>query len=440
MIPCRRTAAIAALVALCVALTAVGPSVGPAAAAALPSPPASASAAAVTSRAIRVSWTPPPDSRTVAGYRVWRGPTPIATLNATARAFTATGLTPSTNYLFAVRWFTKGGAPSAAAVAGARTFTSPIVPDPRAVDTISATTATALLNAATTAGRKSTVRYGPDATYHLADVYRPRPELVPAGGSPVILFLHGGGWTKGDRAGVTNTAVTGPLVALLARGWTIVSADYRLAGPGRRNPAQIRDVRRAIKFLKHNASRFAVNPKRVFVAGASAGAHLALLAASSCRIKGTTESCVPEFEPAVTSPWIAATSPRVAGAVAIAPVTDVIAAGRIPTPAALRNATTEFLGCSLTAASCRNQAVRVDPAHWLDPSDPPVYLAFGTKDGVVAYPTHALPFAGSAERTLGFSHAFRFDRVEGGVHALEGMNAAALRTFLLAVAAGYPVP
>ncbi|MFM7225214.1 MAG: alpha/beta hydrolase fold domain-containing protein, partial [Actinomycetota bacterium] len=365
-----------------VALATAGPSLTEPAGAATPSPPNAPAARAVTSTVIRITWAAPKNPAGIVGYRLWRGPTPIAALPATSRGFLARGLAPSTEYLFAVRSVSASGMLSPATVAGARTFASPLVPDPRPNDVTPPAAATAILNGVVAAGRRSTVRYGPDPTFHLADVYRPDPGLVPSSGSPTILFLHGGGWTAGSRSAITGTAVTGPIVAMLARGWTVVSAGYRLAGPNRTSPTQIRDVRRAIKFLKSHARRFALNPKRVFVAGSSAGAHLALLAAASCRIQGTTTTCAPEFEPAGTEPWLATTDARVAGVVAIVPVTDVVAAAGPNAPIGLRVGAGALLGCRVAELPCRARAERLGPRRWLDTTDPPVSVAFGPNDTI----------------------------------------------------------
>src|SRR5262249_28349945 len=107
------------------------------------------------------------------------------------------------------------------------------------------------------------------------DVYQP-----PAGVTPkrlAIIHLFGGGFFTGSKnAGyIVNDAK-----ALGARGYTSVSANYRLQTQGFW-PAQIHDVKAAIRWTRANPARLGVEPNRIVVAGYSAGGMLSLLAAGT---------------------------------------------------------------------------------------------------------------------------------------------------------------
>ena len=107
------------------------------------------------------------------------------------------------------------------------------------------------------------------------DVYQP-----PAGVTPkrlAIIHLFGGGFFTGNKnAGyIVNDAK-----ALGARGYTNISANYRLQTQGSW-PAQIHDVKAAIRWTRANAARLGVEPNRIVVAGYSAGGMLSLLAAGT---------------------------------------------------------------------------------------------------------------------------------------------------------------
>lgn len=106
------------------------------------------------------------------------------------------------------------------------------------------------------------------------DVFRPR---AGAGPFPVVLYVHGGGWVAGSRA-----EARGFCERLAAAGYLVVSADYPLA-PRRRHPAQLLGVDAALAWIGEHARAFGGDPARVFIAGESAGAHLALLYALSYR-------------------------------------------------------------------------------------------------------------------------------------------------------------
>jgi acetyl esterase/lipase len=103
------------------------------------------------------------------------------------------------------------------------------------------------------------------------------PPAAPGAAAPVglIVWVHGGGWRAGSRASVE-------VVGLVDRGWAIASVDYRLS-PVARFPAQVHDIKAAIRFLRAHAAQYGYPASRVVVAGSSAGAHLAALVGVSNR-------------------------------------------------------------------------------------------------------------------------------------------------------------
>jgi acetyl esterase/lipase len=88
---------------------------------------------------------------------------------------------------------------------------------------------------------------------------------------PVAVHIHGGGWTGGRRSTGWIFAALKP--ELLARGYLVVSLDYRLA-PAYRFPSQVEDVKCAIRHLRAQAERYGLDPDRIGVWGGSAGAQL----------------------------------------------------------------------------------------------------------------------------------------------------------------------
>ena len=104
----------------------------------------------------------------------------------------------------------------------------------------------------------------------LGDVYRPHQP----GPHPIILVLHGGGWSSGSRTeGQTASR------ALAAAGFLVVASDYRLA-PAHHFPAQLADVQVALRWIRAHAAALGGDPTRIALLGRSAGAQLALLTAA----------------------------------------------------------------------------------------------------------------------------------------------------------------
>lgn len=98
--------------------------------------------------------------------------------------------------------------------------------------------------------------------------------LPPAAGVrfPVVVWLHGGGWFTGNRTMAPD--LTRHFAAL---GIAMVTIEYRLSGQAL-FPAQLHDVRAAVRYLRRNADRFGLDPAAIGLWGSSAGGHLAALA------------------------------------------------------------------------------------------------------------------------------------------------------------------
>lgn len=98
---------------------------------------------------------------------------------------------------------------------------------------------------------------------------------------PVVLFVHGGAWQFGDNnLDSSESEQIRALLALREKGVAVAAATYRFSHEAI-FPAQIYDVKAAIRFLKANASTYGLDPDRIMTMGESAGAQLALLAAVS---------------------------------------------------------------------------------------------------------------------------------------------------------------
>jgi acetyl esterase/lipase len=88
---------------------------------------------------------------------------------------------------------------------------------------------------------------------------------------PAIVFIHGGGWTGGERQSFLPF-----MFHFTQAGMVCITVDYRLT-PKHRFPAQLEDVKCAVRWLRANAEKYRVDPQRIAAFGGSAGAHLAAL-------------------------------------------------------------------------------------------------------------------------------------------------------------------
>jgi len=215
------------------------------------------------------------------------------------------------------------------------------------------------------------VAYGPGPA-QIADVYLPEPGAKPA---PVVVFLHGGGWTIGSRQPVPQAA----LRQVTRMHAPVVTLDYTLAttaDPATAFPAAERDLDRAIRWIKKQAPSWGAQP-RVIVTGHSAGGNLALMAALAPG----------EFVEADLPSGLAKQSPSVVGAASFAGPVDIDAMYQI---SGWDPVLDPYLGCTVCAPE---RIAAANPLTYATDQAPPAYLNYGVTDGYIPADVHGLPTA-----------------------------------------------
>lgn len=225
-----------------------------------------------------------------------------------------------------------------------------------------------------------------DITYAALPGVRPLKLDVYAkpGGKPkpVIVFIHGGGFQFGS-----NRAVEQPwgemdhlMARLAARGYVVVAPTYRLSAEAK-FPAQIQDVKTAIRWLRANAARYGADPARVGVWGTSVGGSVAALLATSCgvaELEGASEGYADQSSCVVAAvDWFGATDLALLDA--HAPAGGLVHNSPKSSQSAL-------LGCVLNL--CPKDVVeRANPIAYIDPGDrrTRVLIAHGDADKAVGW-------------------------------------------------------
>lgn len=192
------------------------------------------------------------------------------------------------------------------------------------------------------------------------------------GPHPVILSIHGGSWTTGDRQqGLIN------VLTQLDRGYAIVNIDYRLA-PGAIYPAQIHDCKAAVRWIRANSGKYDLDPGAIGVIGFSAGGHLGAILGTS--------SGVEELEGGHGNDGY---SSRVQAVVDYFGPSDLLkieeqALSCIPgDPNDPDEPPSQLLGCTLP--TCPDKAAAANPITYVTPDDPPFLLLHGTSDCLVPW-------------------------------------------------------
>ena len=113
------------------------------------------------------------------------------------------------------------------------------------------------------------------------DLYRPKDGRGPF---PAVVFIHGGGWYKGDPASYTAMAQQ-----LASQGYITLNIFYRLSGEAP-FPAAIHDCKAAVRWARAHASTFRIDPERIGSVGGSAGGHLSGLLGTSGNVKSLNKA------------------------------------------------------------------------------------------------------------------------------------------------------
>jgi len=233
------------------------------------------------------------------------------------------------------------------------------------------------------------------------DILRPKkPNASPL---PVIVFIHGGAWRGGNKSGG---------IGQLA--WAAASGDYFCASVGYRLsgeaiwPAQIHDCKAAIRWLKANAKKYAIDPEKIGVWGSSAGGHLVSLLGTSGGVK--------ELEGKNGSPDA---SSRVACVVDFCGPSDFLAAAKfkriaMPPPAKADSPESLLLGGPIEEK--KEAAKAASPVTYASSDDPPFLIVHGTNDPLVQIEQAELLHA--ALKKAGAPSTFV--KIEGGGHGIGG--------------------
>ena len=190
------------------------------------------------------------------------------------------------------------------------------------------------------------------------DIYYPE---FATGAVPAVIYVHGGAWIQGDK---TEGAGATEIPELRSRGYLVAAVNYRLA-PQYKFPAQVEDVKCAVRFLRANAAVYGIDPEHIGAWGGSAGGHLVALLGTTDASAGFEGSC-----------GYADESSRVQAVVDMFGPTDL---------KALSQAVGSRFLLALFGTVNRNSNIvkRASPITWISDDDPPFLILHGENDDLV---------------------------------------------------------
>lgn len=219
------------------------------------------------------------------------------------------------------------------------------------------------------------------------DIYLPNKGDGPY---PVILNIHGGAFRAGKKEEELSN-----LYEALNRGYAVVTMNYRLSEEVH-YPAQINDVKAAIRFLRANASTYQLDPTKIAAWGSSAGGYLAALAGTSSGNK--------EFEGADLGNENQPSNVQAVvdwfGPINFLTMDDQFKQSGIKGLAHNKANSPESQLFGETITKIPDQVKEANPETYITQDDPPFFIQHGTADNIVPV-QQSTEFAAQLEKVLG---------------------------------------
>ena len=230
------------------------------------------------------------------------------------------------------------------------------------------------------------------------DVLKPKPKANGA----AVLFMVSGGWVS-SYSPPQQTAVR--FKDLLDKGFTVIAVRHG-SSPKYVIPEIVADVRRAVRFIRHNAKQWGIDPNRLGVFGGSAGGHLSLVLATASD----------EGDPTAKDDFMKE-SDRVASVVAYFPPVDLRPLARgIRTAAPTEGARPErFPALNFE----KEKAPDYSPIVHVSADDPPALLIHGDKDELVPLSNSKSIYEAFQQKNV----KTQLIVIEGAGHGFTGDNA-----------------
>lgn len=109
------------------------------------------------------------------------------------------------------------------------------------------------------------------------DLYKPKASSSEK--LPVVIYVHGGAWAKGDKTVRANNYIESFILKLVEKNFAVISIEYTLVSDKVHFPLPIEDTKDAVRWVRKNAEKYNFDANNIGYFGVSSGAHLSLLAA-----------------------------------------------------------------------------------------------------------------------------------------------------------------
>ena len=221
----------------------------------------------------------------------------------------------------------------------------------------------------------------------LLDIYKSHSLTKPA---PVIIFIHGGSWAKGDKKDYLPYCLP-----FAQKGFVTVSLSYRFSHEAI-FPAALEDVNCAIRWLKEHSKEYGIDSSKVALVGGSAGGHLAMMAAYTTDDRQFSSNCKHNSNSQVQA------------------IVNLYGPTDLTTDYAVTQEATQYL-MGVTYDENPNIYVNASPITHISAGDPPTLTLHGSIDKIV--PIYQGDILDKTLKQNGVAHEYH--RLEGWPHTMD---------------------
>lgn len=249
------------------------------------------------------------------------------------------------------------------------------------------------------------ISYGDISETLKLDIFIPENKKAPF---PVIISIHGGAFKKCDKR---NSEMIEPMLCGLDKGYAVVGLNYRLSGEVN-FPEPVKDIKRAIRFIKANAKKYRLDPDRIVVWGGSAGAYMTLMSGVFANEKYFDDDRDPNRDIDSSVQGIVAWFPPVNFLEMDSQLRQNGLLKKYPDHDAEDSPESLFLGYPIHKV--KNLVEKANPANYIHKNVPPMFIQHGNIDRIVPY-QQSLEFVKKAKELLGEEHIY-YEIIAGADH------------------------
>lgn len=214
--------------------------------------------------------------------------------------------------------------------------------------------------------------------YHLLDIYLPKGEKQSY---PVVVVIYGSAWFSNNLKGVDMSTIG---KALLNAGYAVVTPNHRSSHDAI-FPAQIHDIKAAIRFIRANCNKYKLDTAFIGITGNSSGAHLASFTGTSGNVKQYTVDTITMDIEGALGKYTSFGSNVDAVCSWFGPTDFLImdSCGSAMDHNAIRSPESSIIGGAIQ--DNKSKCALANPITYIDPSDPPFLIFHGDEDPLVPH-------------------------------------------------------